>query len=124
MCDISSLGGLASTGAVVATGVAVGGMGDAPLVYIVFGQSARISGARARQILDLSDRTLSYDVVAIEAELVAELNRLEPLSDGSSPRVRDLRRKRDVVRRALSFMASKSMQPRQLDQSANAEPAA
>ncbi|MDK3256604.1 hypothetical protein [Blastococcus capsensis] len=122
---IALLGGMASTGAAVATGAAVGGAGDAPLEQIVIDLTARISAARARQMLDLSiDRTLWYHVVALEAELAAELNRLEPLSDGNSPRLKDLRRKRDVVRRALSYMASKTMQPRQLVPGSDADTAA
>ncbi len=123
---IALLGGLASTGAAVATGVAaVGAAGDAPLEQIVVDLTARISAVRARQMLDLSvSPTLWYHVVALEAELAAELNRLEPLSDGNSPRIKDLRRKRDVVRRALTYMASKDMHPRHLEAVSDAEPAA
>ncbi|MGY2082340.1 hypothetical protein [Blastococcus sp. SYSU DS0539] len=123
---IALLGGLASTGAAVATGAAaVGGAGDAPLEQIVVDLTARISAARARQLLDLSvDAMLWYHVVALEAELAAELNRLEPLSDGSSPRLKDLRRKREVVRRALTYMTARGMQPRQLTQAPNTESAA
>ncbi|TKJ28318.1 alpha/beta hydrolase [Blastococcus sp. CCUG 61487] len=122
---IALLGGLASTGAAVTTGAVAAGAGDAPLEQIVIDLTARISAARARQLLDLSiDPILWFHVVALEAELAAELNRLEPLSDSNSPRLKDLRRKRDVVRRALSYMTSKNMQPRQLESGIEAEPAA
>jgi hypothetical protein len=109
------LGGLASTGAALTTGVVVGGAAEASLEQIVVDLSARISAVRARQLLDLSaSPAVWYHVVALEAEIAAELSRLEPLSDSSSPRIKELRRKREVVRRAINYMLDTGLQPRRI----------
>jgi pimeloyl-ACP methyl ester carboxylesterase len=118
------LGGLASSGAALTTGTVLGGAAEASLEQIVVDLTARLSAVRARQLLDLSvSPAVWYHVVALEAEVAAELSRLEPLSDGSSPVIKDLRRKREVVRRALTFMLGKNLQPGQLEGGANDEPA-
>ncbi len=66
-------------------------------------------------MLDVThDDAVWFHVVAIEAEVAAELNRLSPLSDPKSPVVADLRRKLVVVRKLLSYMEQRGMQPRQL----------
>jgi hypothetical protein len=107
------LGGLASTGAAVATGAAT--VSAAPLYQIVTDLLVRVSSARARQKLDVARaEVVWFHVVAIEAEVAAELNRLSPLSDAKSPRIADLQRKLAVVRKLLTYMGQHDMQPRQL----------
>ncbi|WP_448638653.1 hypothetical protein [Geodermatophilus sp. URMC 63] len=118
---VALLGGLASTGTALATGAATVSAADAPLDQIVIDLTARISAARARQQLDLSvDPAVWLHVVALEAEVAAELNRLEPLSDRNAPRLKSLRHKRDVIRRLLTYMLDKGLCPRQLSETAEA----
>ncbi|MBY3555210.1 lipase family protein [Modestobacter lapidis] len=119
------LGGLASTGAAVATGAATVSAAEAPIDQIVTDLLVRVSSARARQMLDVApDEVVWFHVVAIEAEVAAELNRLSPLSDPKSPRIADLRRKLTVVRKLLTYMGQAGMQPRQLQAGSDEKPAA
>ena len=119
------LGGLASTGAAVATGAATVSAADAPIDQIVIDLLVRVSSARARMTLDVArDEVVWFHVVALEAEVAAELNRLSPLSDPKSPRIADLRRKLAVVRKLLTYMSQHGMQPQQLTARADQEPAA
>lgn len=119
---VALLGGLASTGTALATGAAATvSAADAPLDQIVIDLTARISAARARQLLDLSvDPAVWLHVVALEAEVASELNRLEPLSDKNAPRLKSLRHKRDVIRRLLTYMLDKGLCPQQLSESPEA----
>jgi pimeloyl-ACP methyl ester carboxylesterase len=122
---IALLGGLASTGAAVATGAATVSAAEAPLDQIVIDLLVRVSSARARQMVDVAgDEVVWFHVVAIEAEVAAELNRLSPLSDPKSPRMADLRRKLAVVRKLLIYMGQQGMQPRQLQAGSDEKPAA
>jgi pimeloyl-ACP methyl ester carboxylesterase len=122
---IALLGGLASTGAAVATGAATVSAAEASLGQIVIDLLVRVSSARARQLLDVArDEVVWFHVVAIEAEVAAELNRLSPLSDPKSPRIADLRRKLAVVRKLLTYMGQHGMHPRQLQAGSDEEPAA
>lgn len=113
---LAMLSGLTSAGAAVAAGAATTVTpATASVDELVADVVIRVSSARARQLLDVTQDTGAwYYLVDAETDVATELNRLAPLSDPKSPRIADLERKRLILRRLLTFMLNNGMQPPEL----------
>jgi hypothetical protein len=112
---LAMLSGMTSAGAAVAAGAATVTAANASVDELAADLVIRVSSARARQLLDVTqDAGAWYYLVNAETDVAAEHNRLAPLSDPKSPRIADLERKRTILRRLLAFMFDHGMQPREL----------
>ena len=112
---LAMLSGLTSAGAAVAAGAATVTAANASVDELAADVVIRVSSARARQLLDVTQDTAAwYYLVDAETDVATQLNRLTPLSDPKSPRIADLERKRGILRRLLTFMLEHGMQPAEL----------
>lgn len=111
MGGLAMLGGLASTGtlmATVATTVGSGGqMTRDPRVML-----SRVAGEYSLKLLDMPhDETLWLQITDFETQVSAEYNRLAAFSDKKSARLADLETARQILDRMIAFMVSHGLGP-------------
>jgi pimeloyl-ACP methyl ester carboxylesterase len=107
---LGMLGGLAAGGAGLAAGAALGESGPEALVLNVTQLSLRVAADYALKRLQLPvDTDLWGQLVSLETQVAAELNRLEPFSDPKATRIQQLRAAKDAVKKLLGFVVDKGI---------------
>lgn len=111
MGGLAMLGGLASTGTLMATVAATVGSGDQvardPRVLI-----SRIAGEYSLKMLGMPhDESLWEQVTEFETQICAEYNRLEPFSDKKCQRLTDLETAKGIMDKMIAFMVKTGLGP-------------
>lgn len=110
MGGIATVGALAASGAGVVTGAALGGSSAEVFALNVTQLTLRVSAEYALKRLDIrTDGDLWPQLVSLETQISAELNRLEAFSDAKTPRVHQLRAAQDAVTKLLGFVVDKQL---------------
>lgn len=110
MGGIAAIGALAAGGAGAVTGAALGGSRVELFAWNVTQLTLRVSAEYALQRLDVrADSDLWPQLVVLETQISAELNRLEAFSDSKAPRVHRLRAAQDAVTKLLGFVVDKQL---------------
>ncbi|MCV7193137.1 hypothetical protein [Mycolicibacterium brumae] len=110
MGGITTIGALAASGAGVVTGAALGGSSAEIFTLSVTHLTLRVSAEYALKRLDIANDTeLWPQLVFLETQISAELNRLEAFSDSKTPRIHQLRAAQDAVTKLLGFVVDKEL---------------
>ena len=110
MGGIATIGALAASGAGVVTGAAIGGSSAEIFTLNVTQLTLRVSAEYALKRLDVrTDADLWSQLVLLETQISAELNRLDAFSDSKTPRVHQLRAAQDAVTKLLGFVVDKRL---------------
>lgn len=109
------LGGLSSTGAMVATFAATSRGGNQPLLVNPTSVVIQVAIEYALKTIDEPhDEELWYRLTAAETQIGAEINRLAPLSDDDSPSVKRLGAALATIEKLMAFMEEKGLSPQRL----------
>ena len=110
MGGIAAIGALAAGGAGVVTGAAIGGSSAEIFALNVTRLTLRVAAEYALKRLDIrSDADLWPQLVSLETQISAELNRLNAFSDYKTPRVHQLRAAQEAVTKLLGFVVDKQL---------------
>ena len=110
MGGIATIGALAASGAGVVTSAALGGSNAEIFALNVTQLTLRASAEYALKKLDIrTDADLWPQLVSLETQVSAELNRLEAFSDFKTPRLHQLRAAQDAVTKLLGFVVDKQL---------------
>lgn len=110
MGGIATIGALAASGAGVVTGAALGGSSAEIFALNVTQLTLRVSAEYALKRLDIrTEVDLWTQLVSLETQISAELNRLDAFSDNKTPRVHQLRAAQDAVTKLLRFVVDKQL---------------
>lgn len=110
MGGIAAIGALAAGGAGVVTGAALGGSRAEIFALNVTQLTLRVSAEYALKRLDIrTEADLWPQLVSLETQISAELNRLEPFSDAKTTRLHRLRAAQDAVTKLLGFVVDKQL---------------
>ena len=110
MGGIAAIGALAAGGAGVVAGAALGGSRADIFALNVTQLTLRVSAEYALKRLDIgTDAGLWTQLVILETQISAELNRLDAFSDSKTPRVHQLRAAQAAVTKLLGFVVDKKL---------------
>lgn len=110
MGGIATVGALAAGGAGVVTGAALGGSSAEIFALNVTQLTLRVSAEYALKRLNApTEAELWPQLVSLETQISAELNRLNAFSDSKTPRIHQLKAAQDSVTKLLAFVVEKEI---------------
>lgn len=110
MGGIATVGALAAGGAGVVTGAALGGSSAEIFALNVTQLTLRVSAEYALKRLNApTEAELWPQLVSLETQISAELNRLNAFSDSKTPRIHQLKAAQDAVTKLLAFVVEKEI---------------
>lgn len=110
MGGIATVGALAAGGAGVVTGAALGGSSAEIFALNVTQLTLRVSAEYALKRLNApTEAELWPQLVSLETQISAELNRLNAFSDSKTPRIHQLKAAQDAVTKLLAFVVEKEL---------------